>query len=59
MTKDHRPPGIDIVDILVTVCIIHIGAFCPFHENRYAAYAFKSADRGVYAAGNYLFGPPE
>ena len=51
MAEDHRSPGLDIVEVAVTIYVIDIGSLRVIDKDRVATYATKGADGAVHAAG--------
>ncbi len=56
MAEDQRPPGADVVDVLVAIGIEDVGAFAALDEGRSAADAAIGAHGRVYAAGDGKLG---
>src|SRR5688572_18010367 len=56
MAKDHRPPGINQVDILISIFIKQVCAFRFLHENRISTYGPKCPHGRIHTTGNKLLG---
>src|SRR4051812_19292633 len=56
MAEDERPPGADVVDVLVAIGIEEVRAESANDPGRLAADGPKPPDGGIHAAGNHLFG---
>ena len=56
VTQNHRPPGADIVQPVVPVCIYHMAALCAFDKHGAAPHRAKGPHGTVDAAGQYAAG---
>jgi hypothetical protein len=54
MAKNHGTPGIDIVNIGISIFIKKISSAGGLYKYWNTAYAFKGADRRVYSSRNGL-----
>src|SRR5438132_1572496 len=52
VSQNGRPPGADVIDVLVAVHIPDAGTFGPVNEERLAANAAKCAHRRIHASRN-------
>ena len=59
MAQDHRAPRADVVDVLVAVDVVEVGAWRPGHERRLAADGTERPRRAVHAPGDHAIGPDE
>src|SRR5688572_15850986 len=50
--EDHRPPGADIVDVLLAILVVKIRTFTAREEYRVAAHALEGTHGRVDATGN-------
>ena len=55
VAQNQRPPGADVVDVLVAVGIPDIGTFAAHQERRIAAHGAERPDRRVHASRDELF----
>src|ERR1700674_445888 len=56
VAEDHRPPGTDVVDVLLAIGVPEIRTLRAFDEPRRAADRAKRAHRRVHTAGNGFLG---
>src|SRR4051812_45446186 len=56
VAEDERPPGADVVDVLVAIGVKEVRAESANDPGRLAADGAKRAHGGIHAAGNHLFG---
>ncbi len=56
VAKDHRTPGLHVIDVTVAVAVINLRAAGVGDENRVAADRFEGAYRAVDPAGDVFFG---
>ena len=55
VTKDHRPPGADVIEVAIAVDIDQVGPFGVVDEDRLAADRAERPGRAVHAPGDELF----
>ena len=59
MSKNHRTPGCDVINVFVAIGIIEVCATGFFHEKRCSSHTFECPYRRVDSAWNALLCPVE